>query len=317
MLRKCLYITFSIITVILVCTFMSRAGNTYKIYFSSDRDGDFDIYSGVYPGGEEPENLTHDNHNMDTEPGVSRDGKKLVYSAYLSDGKSQIFTMNVDGTNKRQLTSSGHNRMPAFSYDGKKIVFISTRDLNEEVYIMNSDGTSQVRLTFGKAIKEPPSYDKPMPPEVEVTRDRDPVFSPDGKKIVWTSYRDGNADLFIMDIKGKNAVHLTDTKKHYHNIQPVFSPDGKNIVWASDRDGDYDLFTMKVSSDINHLQKAQHLTYDGFGSHFPKFSKDGKKIVFGSNLQGPDWEMYIMDSNGKNIETLFPGSGDDWFPCIN
>lgn len=298
---------------ILLCTFLAEGTNTYSIYFASDRKGNLDIYSCFYPSRGEPKNLTSANPCVDTEPCVSGDGKKLIYTAYSRDGRAQIFIMNVDGSDKKQLTSSsGTNKMPSFSGDGKKIVFISTRDKNEEVYTMNSDGSNQKRLTFDKPVKEQPlSYDSPMPPTVEVTRDRDPSFFPDGKKILWTSYRDGNADLFVMNVDGSKQVHLTNTTVHYHNIQAIVSPDGNNIIWASDRDGDYDLFTMK--SDGTGIR---HLTKGGFGSHCPHFSRDRKKIVFCSDLQGPNWQIFIMDSGGKNIEKAFSSSSDDWTPSI-
>ncbi len=311
MINRFLCLLF-IATCLFICTFLVQAGSSYVIYFASDRDGNFDIFSGTYPEKGEPLNLTSKNTCADIEPSVSRDGKKVVYTVFMSDGTSQIFIMNSDGSGKKQLTTEPNNRMATFSYDGKKIVFISTRDLNEEVYVMNYDGSKQTRLTFGDPVTQPASYDKPMPPEIEVTRDRDPAFSPDGKKIIFTSYRDGNSDLFLMDSDGKNQKHLTNTTVHYHNIQAVFTPDGKNILWASDRDGDYDLFTMKYGGD----GKPKKLTDGGFGSHCPHFSRDGKKIVFCADLQGPSWDIFIMDPDGKNIELLFENFSDDWTPSI-
>jgi len=302
-----------IVIFVFLCTFPVQGANTYSIYFASDRNGNLDIYSAFYPSRGEPKNLTSANPYVDTEPCVSGDGKKLIYTAYSKDGRSQIFIMNTDGSGKKQLTSgSGNNKMPSFSCDGKKIVFISTRDKNEEVYTMNSDGSNQKRLTFDKPVSEQPlSYDSPMPPTVEVTRDRDPSFFPDGKRIVWTSYRDGNADLFVMNVDGTKQVHLTNTTVHHHNIQAVVSPDGKNIIWASDRDGDYDLFIMKSDGT-----GVRHLTKGGFGSHCPRFSRDRKKIVFCSDLQGPNWQIFIMDPEGKKIEKAFSSISDDWTPSI-
>ena len=312
MINKRLVILFFLALLISVCTYSVQAGNTYSVYFSSDRDGNFDIYSASYPSEGEPKNLTSDNVYGDTEPCVSRDGKKVVYTGYTKDGSCHIFIMNSDGTGKKQLTTKGKsNRMASFSHDGKKIVFVSTRDKNEEIYIMNADGSGQTRLTFGDPVEQPASYDKPMPPEIEVTRDTYPSFSPDGKEIIFTSYRDGNADLFLMSVDGSNQRALTNTTSHYHNIQAIFTSDGKNIVWASDRDGDYDLFTMKVSGS-----DKKKLTEGGFGSHCPCFTRDGKKIIFCADLQGPSWDIFIMDADGKNIEALFESFGDDWTPTI-
>ena len=283
--------------------------NEYRIYFASDRDGDFDLYSLKYPNGI-PVNITK-NNTWDGEPCVSLDGEKVVYSSLIK-GVTQICMMNYDGSNKVQLTNSDiGNNMPSISFDKRKIVFISNRDLNAEVYTMDLKTGKEKRLTFDPPAGKNITYDKPLPPEVEKTRERDPSWDPRGGKILFTSYRDGNADLFLMNADGTAQKHLTYTTIHYHNIQGVFTPDGKKIVWASDREGDYDLYIMnRDGTDIKHL------TSGGFGSHYPRFSRDGKKIVFCSDLQAPNWEIFIMDSNGNNIEQVTEDDAEDWTPCI-
>lgn len=326
-MRKNVIFFLILISIITGSAFLSRAAENYYLYFASEKDGDFDIYSALYPEKGDPKNLTADNPYIDTEPFVSRDGQKVVYVGFAEDGSANLFIMNFNGTGRKQLTSDGTSRMPSISYDGKKIVFVSERDGNKEIYIMDIDGSNQTRLTFKQPVSSitfpQARSDSPSlrsfemvadlgPPEVECQKDTYPSFSPDGKTIVFTSYRDGNADLFLMGVDGSNQRHLTNTTEHNHNIQATFSPDGKKIVWASDRDGDYDLLIM----DLKDPGKVSHLTSNGFGSHCPQYSRDGKKIFFCSELQGPTWDLFIMNSDGSNIESLYSSFGNDWSTSI-
>jgi hypothetical protein len=102
--------------------------------------------------------------------------------------------MNADGTNQTRLTNDPFsNADPAFSPDGGKIAFVSTRDGNHEIYVMNADGINQTRLT------NDPAYDG------------DPAFSPDGSMIAFTSFRNfNNSDIYMMNADGTNQTRLTN-----------------------------------------------------------------------------------------------------------
>ena len=93
---------------------------------------------------------------------------------------------------------------PSFSADGGKIVFVSFRDGNAEIYVMNADGTDQKRLT------------------TNTVADLNPVWSHDGAKIIFVSRRDGNSDVFSMNADGSNPVNLT------------LDPDSQDVVIARD-----------------------------------------------------------------------------------
>jgi Tol biopolymer transport system component len=108
----------------------------------------------------------------------------------VKPNKMELFVMNADGSNKRQVTHNGAaNFCPFFTPDGKKLIFSSNQDdpkgRNFELYTINLDGTGQERLTF------------------EDTFDGFPMFSPDGKKLVWASNRNakvrGETNLFVAD----------------------------------------------------------------------------------------------------------------------
>ena len=109
-----------------------------KIAFSSDRDGNYEIYV-MNPDGTNPARLTN-NTASDDFPDISPDGSKITFESNRS-GSSEICVMNADGSSQTRLTFSGSNTNPAFSPDGTKIVFISTRSGGRGVWVINSNGT--------------------------------------------------------------------------------------------------------------------------------------------------------------------------------
>jgi TolB protein len=95
--------------------------------------------------------------------------------------------------------------------DGTKIAFISTRDGNAEIYVMDANGSNQTRLTNN------------------LNQDSQPSFSPDGTKITFTSFRDGNFEIYVMDADGSNQTRLTNDPAI--DTDPSFSPEGTKIAF--------------------------------------------------------------------------------------
>jgi TolB protein len=120
--------------------------------------------------------------------------------------------MNPDGTGVTRLTHSvGSDWLPAWSPDGTKIAFTSDREdpgctfiCNEEIYVMNADGGGQTRVTSNPA------------------SDLGPDWSPDGSKIAFESYRDGNYEVYVMNADGTGQTNLTNNPASDH--RPAWSP---------------------------------------------------------------------------------------------
>jgi len=193
-------------------------------------------------------------------PGTMESSTKIAYESTLN-GSYDIFTINADGTDIKQLTSNqGRNRFPSWSPDGSKIVFASTRRKRNtlDIFVMNADGTNTVILT------QTPGWNG------------HPVFSPDGSKIAFETAREKNFEIFIMNADGADPENLT--KNQAHDSKPCWSPDGSKIIFVSNRDGNEEIYSMKAdgSNPVNLTQNENRDT-------MPSWSPDGTKITFVSD----------------------------------
>jgi Tol biopolymer transport system component len=267
----------------------------------------------------------------------SADGKQLIYQATKDQFKcDQIFTMSIDGTNSK-LVSTGEGRTTCayFFPDEKHIVYASTHDDDDDcppradrskgytwevynaydIYIANADGSNPRKLAASKGY------------------DAEATISPDGKQIVFTSTRDGDLDLYVMDADGSNVRRLTNDKGYDGGA--FFSPDGKMIVYRAHhpadpkeiKDGEDLLKEQLVKPsqmelfiiNVDGTNKRQ-ITKNGAANFAPFFTPDGKKIIFASNVHDPkgyDFDLFLVDLNGKNLEQVTYNPGFDGFPMFS
>ena len=166
----------------------------------------------------------------------------------------------IDGDKRKVFSGSkAEEYCPAVSSDGK-VAFVSNRDGNENIYIMNIDGSNEKKLTSGPS------------PSTDFGGNRWPSFSPDGKKIAFASGRIGNCrignhEIFIMNSDGSSQTRLTNNPKD--DFFPTFSPDGKKIAFYSNRDGNYAIYIMNTDGS------SQTRLFRGY---FPKLQNLATKI---------------------------------------
>ena len=150
----------------------------------------------------------------------------IVASSRAGPGKFQLYA--AERSNLAQLTKltpdTGSASDPAFSPDGSRIAFVSQRDGNAEIYVMNADGSGSTRVT-----------NDPL-------TDGRPAFTPDGQVIVFHSSRTaGKQQIWAVNVDGTGLTQLT---RDSVNASPTVSPDGQTIAYVSTRNKDGDIWLM-------------------------------------------------------------------------
>jgi len=269
----------------------------------------------------------------------SYDGKQLIFQSKRDNlGCDQIFKMNIDGSNVKMVSNGeGRTTCSYFLKGNKKILYASTHGGKKEcppnpdfstgyvwavypdydIYTSTIDGKKITKLT------DSPGYD------AEAT------VSPNGKKIVFTSERDGDLDLYSMDVNGKNIKRLTDAIGYDGGA--FYSPDGKSIVYRrSTQDTPEQIKTYK-SLLAQHLivptafelwvmnadgTNKRQITRLGAGSFAPFFTPDGKRIIFCTNHFATDprkrnFDLALINLDGTGLERVTYNETFDGFPMFS
>ena len=193
---------------------------------------------------------------QDSQPTWSPDGTKIAFTS-SRDGQPEIYVMDADGSNAKRLTYNAEHTEAAnpqlskvMAFDaqpswspGKKIVFWSNRDGNQNLYSMNSDGSGLQQLTLTKA------------------SNGDPAWSPDGSKIAFGSNRDGtHPNVYVMNADGSNTIKLTNFIPPYEAGDVSWSPDGTKITFQWDargaKDGEVWIMNADGSGQMSTHQKC-------------------------------------------------------------
>ena len=228
--------------------------------------------------------------------------------AFASDrtGLPQIFIENVDGTGLAQLTKQDNGAcQPSWSPDGTRLVFTSPCHgrgdfldgaySDSSLYMMNADGSNIQQLTNVPGA------------------DFDPAWSPDGKKIAFTSLRDGNKQIYTLDVDSLAVTRLTKLDVNVENSEPAWSPEGKEIAYLVKRVGTYQVWVMKSTGQDNvQLARSGQSLWD----YLPAWSSDGNVILFSqrnANGNPRPWLMSIQYEDGGTAARLnyFPTPIED------
>jgi TolB protein len=286
--------------------------------------------------------LTHGGQNA--EAYWSFDGKKIIFQSMGGEIRAdQIFTMNADGSGKKMVsTGKGRTTCSYFLPGGKEVIFASTHGYSPDVppepdrsqgyvwpiypyyaiYRANADG-SNLR----------PLFPKEVGPGKETAYNAEATVSPDGKRIIFTSTKDGDLDLYTMNLDGTDVRRVTN--KVGYDGGAYFSPDSKMIVWRANHPE-----TSQEVADYQRLLKqnlvrptkmeiwvanadgsnARQVTSNGKANFAPYFTPDGKRIIFASNVddeRGRKFELYLVGIDGNGMERVTYGDQFDSFPMFS
>jgi Tol biopolymer transport system component len=174
-----------------------------------------------------------------------------------------------------------------------RIVF----ERDADIFMVNADGTGQAQVTF-------------------TANNSAPSLSPDGDKIAFASYRDGNNSIYKMAVDGPNLTRLTDGVERYSDWDPVWSPDGTRIAFLSNRDRQREIYVINASG--NNPLRLTFTTVDNSTVFRPAWSPDGLRLAFASQ-QNDQTTVYVISADGGLAERLisdFSPIGTDlsWSP---
>ncbi|MGB7210342.1 MAG: FG-GAP-like repeat-containing protein [Pyrinomonadaceae bacterium] len=272
-----------------------------KIAFTSDRDGNSEIYL-MSADGSGQTRLTN-NSFRDDFPTWSPDGRTIAFMRQ-NGSISSINLMNADGTNQRELTRIIPNNIQGYPYerfgmswspDGSQIAFQDSTD----IFTINIDGSNRVNLTNGQFVNYEPSW------------------SPDGSRIAFARSivlsHGFYPNVYTMNADGGNVTRITTSAPYGENRSPDWSPDGGRIA-VDDNDQDAAYISL-VNPDGTSPQ------HNPWGLK-PKWSPDGTKIVFYESYYPapPISQIWVMNRDGSGLSQLTNASPNnfnpDWQPLV-
>lgn len=237
----------------------------------------WDLFT-IKADGTEPRQLT-DTREPEKHPAWSPDGKKIVFTHGNVMTNIDLYLMDADGSNRQRLTEHPERDQRAtFSPDGKTIAFVSQRDGDVAVWLMDVDGANQRKLVKG----------------------REPSFSPDGRRIAFTSsaFHD-NDEIYLIDLDGSNMVQLTDNKRKFDWFAS-WSPKGDRLAYNSEVFGGQELMLMLSNGEGKTRITTAEKTYE----MRPIWSPDGRGLVYTGKMGSDDYDIYIVGTNGFDLDDL-------------
>ena len=268
----------------------------------------------------------------------SFDGQKIIFQSTRDPYKcDQIFTMNRDGSNQKLIsTGKGRTTCGYFTPDGKRVIYASTHlggpdcpppaDRSEgyvwaiyrayDIFSAKVDGTDLKRLTTTDGY------------------DAEGTISTDGKKIVFTSARDGDLEIYDMNIDGTDQRRLTNELGYDGGAW--HSQDGQYIVWRASRPKTPEEITQYKNLFAKNLvmptkleimlmradgSDKRQLTHNGAANFAPYFHPNGRQVIFASNMnnpnpRSPNFDLYLVNRDGSGLQQITFDEGFDGFPMF-
>lgn len=261
-----------------------RGNNLFIIDMERDRFG-------------EPERITSNWGSERLNAIWSPDGTPLLSVVNMYNRNQDIYLLDLTTpkpiVEEQRLTRSRHIdyhlNWTASEAQASEIAFVSPRNNNHDIYVVDVLTGDERRLTDHPAIDSAPSW------------------SPDGARIAFHSFRNGHSNIYIMDAYGGNLIRMTDTRGT--DWYPVWSPDGRHIAFTSVRDGNSSIYVMDALIPFSDRLLSDHQAAE----RDPVWSPDGERLIFVSYRNG-NAELYVINVDGTGLRRLTHSPAEDTRP---
>jgi Tol biopolymer transport system component len=253
------------------------------------------------------------------------------------EGPSRLFILDIAKKQQRRVGSAGNwlDEEPAWSRDGRRIAFSSTRGGNNnlDIWVMDADGSNLVRLTDHRAAEQ------------------DPAWAHDDKSIFFTGERDGRGEIYRVWLHDKRVERITSGINRA--IMPATSKDGRYLAYSAQMIMNFQLHLLDLTTgesrqittgegscrpsfapdsneiafvrmgEPSHLETVREsgprvlLKDQRLWSYYPDYSPDGRFIAFSvspEHHEGEDWDLAVMDRQTGQWSRLTSGHGNDRYP---
>lgn len=244
--------------------------------------------------GTDHRRLTSENNLQHYYPSLSPDGRSVLYAGFREANVYEIYELSLaDGSVNRLTNRDGILNAPEISPDGQSIVFKRTNPNNGEnqIWVMDRNGDNAGNIP--------------------AINGWDPTWSPDGKRILFASDRDGSVQLFTVNLQGRQLFRVTNLPAIRGRSD--WSPDGQFIVTYSGAAWNREVYIMNADGS-----NVRQLTPSGGNSQGASFSPDGKWIAFTAYFDHPGddhgCEIYIIRIDGTDLRRLTNNDYCDYQP---
>ncbi|MDI3524960.1 MAG: TolB protein [Candidatus Atribacteria bacterium] len=253
---------------------------SFKIIFIRSENDRFSVVARDLKSGKE-RTIKVDSLKPLEDLSISHDGR-FLFLVHRRAGYREIWRLDLEKESFLPLSCGGYNDFSPYPLgENGRLVFLSDRNGENEIFVMEQDGALQKSFLEGAEI----------PKTVEKV-----TASSLGDKIALSYFKDGRWHIQICDVFSGVTEELDFPG---NATDPVFSADGKEIIFVGERNGNFDLFS------FNLVEKSlERLTFDPFFKAHPAVSPDGAWIVFSGKKVSNNWDIFLLERGSRKLYRL-------------